>query len=110
LELERAPKVLLANGILSINGQMIGASWPEAGDVATFERGGHRDGSPAKISLGVSARDAPRLERWTGEVARLLDLEERELTWLRIEKVDPALNILVGTLLAKEERTPPAAS
>jgi hypothetical protein len=43
-------------------------------------------------------------------VARLLDLEERELTWLRIEKVDPALNILVGTLLAKEERTPPAAS
>lgn len=109
-ELERAPGVLLANGILSINGEMIGASWSEGGDVATSERGGHRDCSPAKISLGVSARDAPRLERWTGEVARLLDLDQRELTWLRIEKVDPALNILVGILLAKEGRPQPAAS
>jgi hypothetical protein len=110
LDLERAPGVLLANGILSIHGEMIGASWPEGGDVATSERGGHRDCSPVKISLGVSARDVPRLERWTGQVARLLDLDERELTWLRIEKVDPALNILVAILLAREERAPPTAS
>ncbi len=109
-ELERAPRVLLANGILSINGEMIGTSWPEGGDLATSERGGHRDCSPAKISLGLSARDAPRLERWTGQVARLLDLDQRELTWLRIEKVDPALNMLVGILLAKEEQTQPPAS
>jgi len=95
---------LLADWVLAVNGEAVGTSWPEAGDVASSERGGHRESRPAKLSFGVSARDAARLASSRGDLVRVIDLNERELIWLQIEKVDPELNILVGIPLGEERR------
>jgi|GEM_PF-3749848 len=95
---------LLADWVLAVNGESLGTSWPEGGDVSSAEHGGHRRCRPPKLSFGVSARDAARLEPLTGEVVRVIDINERELIRLQIEKVDPELNILVGIPLAEERR------
>jgi hypothetical protein len=101
MEPEKAQTAQLADLLLKVDGEVFGTSWPEKGDVTRSELDGHLARRLPKLSFGASALDVHRLEQLTGKVARVLDLAGRELARIRIEKVDPQVEIVVGTLLSE---------
>lgn len=97
----------LADWFLELDGRRFEASWPEAGDVTSFEHDGHRECGPPKLSFGVTVMDLPELKRLVRKPARLVDVNGHEVARIRLEKVDPDLKVAVATWLPQtnsEER------
>lgn len=78
---------------VSIEGRRYGASAPEFGD-ETLE-----ESNDLHLSFGVSAGDIPQLVRLIGKPATFIARDGREVASLRVEKVDPNLNLMVCKLL-----------
>jgi hypothetical protein len=92
--------VLLADCLLEVDGEVFGTSLPEKGDIPSG-LDGHPQSGIAQLSLGVSAVDVPRLTRLQGKVGWLVEQNGNHGAWIRIEKVDPELKVLVGTVLSE---------
>lgn len=86
--------VLLANWFLEVGGLRIPVSGPQFGDeTQAFAR------QDRVVTMGVSALDLPRLRDRVLQSARLLTADGREVARIRIEKVDPELNLVVADVL-----------
>ncbi len=81
---------------LAVGARRYAASVPEPGDLAHLP---DEWPVPDEVTIGVLPADAKELQRTLGAVARLLDDEGNELYRLRIEEVDPQLNVVVGRLV-----------
>src|ERR1700737_1261553 len=95
---------LLADCLLDVDGEIFGTSAPEKGDISSA-LDGHPHGG-AQLSLGVSAVDVPRFTMLQRKVGWLVEQNGDHGAWIRIEKVDPDLKVLVGTVVS--EGPPPS--
>jgi hypothetical protein len=93
---------LLADWVLKLDGESIGASPLEERDVTLSEVHGTIPCATPRVSFGVSATDVPRVRRAIGRVVRLVARDGQASAQVRIEKVDPELKIVVASLLEEE--------
>lgn len=86
--------VLLANWLLEVDGRRFGVSGPQFGDeTQAFAR------QDMVLTVGLTAADLPRVRDKILRPARLLTGDGREVAKLRIEKIDPELNLVVADVL-----------
>jgi hypothetical protein len=92
---------LLADYLLDVDGEIFGTSPPEQGDVPRA-----LDGEPVppgpRVSLGVSTIDVPRLSSLQRKAGWLMEQNGTKGLWIRIERLDPDLKVLVGTVLSEK--------